>query len=1099
MRLIILLSFTLLLAPCFAAVEPWADPALPVKDGIVLWLDASREQAAREHHKLPPIASGMGLDTWHDASGFARDAVQPIQAHRPRFAIMGTNAMLMFNGESHFLFARSPAASFSDVSVILFAAPRSNPGSFRAFLAMNAAGKNDYQSGLNIDLGSRGSDTWRTVNVESHGAIGDSDLMTNSLKFGTFQPLSILSESGGQTKLFISGAAHGSRSRNSGKIGMDGIVIGARHYSHEAEAPFVDNALEMDLAEVLVYDRLLSDSERVKIEQYLTEKHQALQQASFGGQVWLKPVADPPPVQMLVPGFTVHELPIELNNMNSLRYRRDGKLFAAGYDGTIWLLSDTNGDGLEDKAQVYWDQPTMRVPLGLALTPPNYPRGDGIFVSCVGKVALLIDTNRDDRADEEITVATGWPEVDNRVDAMGIALDHEGNIYFGLGIGIAFANAYRLDKSGKAHVDLNHQRGTIYKVSADFSKREKLVTGIRFPVGIAFNRHGDLFCTEQEGATWLANGNPFDELLHIQPGRHYGFPPRHPVHLPNVIDEPSIFDYEPQHQSTCGLTFNEPVHGGATFGPSWWAGDALVAGESRGKIWRTKLAKTAAGYIAQNQLIACLSGLTVDVTLSPKGHLLAANHGGKPDWGTGPKGKGRIFQIQYADAAQPVSAWSAGPDEFRVSFDRKLEPTELRDLTKKITITRGKFVSAGDRFETLRPGYQVVQNELATPRFGLPILGAGLSSDAHTLIIRTPPQRAAVNYAISVAALRKSDSKQHPEIDVLANLNGIDAAWKDSSGSAGWSGWLPHADLAVSREFLAPSKAHQALWDSLKKNGSLSLKCQLNLWQMLQPATQPGSKLDYTPPSEHVTLTLRAPSEFRGKTPAGNLTAKRDDKRFSASIKHTPVEHQWLPIEIELPTGEADPQLEIVWHTSDDPRERALPLRRFFLPWAEPQKSTGTPTKREVPELAGGDWRNGEKIFFSDQAACSKCHQARGKGGNTGPDLSNLIHRDYASVLKDIIEPSAAINPDHLAYQVELTDGDVLTGVLVKDSPSEIQLGDASGATVPLLRTRIKTLKPAVLSIMPEGLLTGLTPKDQKDLMTFLLLEPPASAEARLK
>src|SRR5437868_11507126 len=35
---------------------------------------------------------------------------------------------------------------------------------------------------------------------------------------------------------------------------------------------------------------------------------------------------------------------------------------------------------------------------------------------------------------------------------------------------------------------------------------------------------------------------------------------------------------------------------------------------------------------------------------------------------------------------------------------------------------------------------------------------------------------------------------------------------------------------------------------------------------------------------------------------------------------------------------------------------------------------------------------------------------------------SNLIHRDYASVLKDIREPNSAINPDHVAYQVELNN-----------------------------------------------------------------------------
>ena len=87
----------------------------------------------------------------------------------------------------------------------------------------------------------------------------------------------------------------------------------------------------------------------------------------------------------------------------------------------------------------------------------------------------------------------------------------------------------------------------------DFKTREVIATGIRFPVGMRFNRRGDLFASDQEGATWLPNGNPLDELLHIQKGRHYGFPPRHPKHLPNVIDEPSVFDYGPQHQSTCGI------------------------------------------------------------------------------------------------------------------------------------------------------------------------------------------------------------------------------------------------------------------------------------------------------------------------------------------------------------------------------------------------------------------------------------------------------------------------------------------------------------------------------------------------------------------
>src|SRR6185295_6107453 len=56
-------------------------------------------------------------------------------------------------------------------------------------------------------------------------------------------------------------------------------------------------------------------------------------------------VPNPPSGQMLVPGFTVRELPLELTNLTSIKYRADGKCYAVGYNGKIWLLADTAGAG----------------------------------------------------------------------------------------------------------------------------------------------------------------------------------------------------------------------------------------------------------------------------------------------------------------------------------------------------------------------------------------------------------------------------------------------------------------------------------------------------------------------------------------------------------------------------------------------------------------------------------------------------------------------------------------------------------------------------------------------------------------------------------
>jgi putative heme-binding domain-containing protein len=90
-----------------------------------------------------------------------------------------------------------------------------------------------------------------------------------------------------------------------------------------------------------------------------------------------------------------------------------------------------------------------------------------------------------------------------------------------------------------------------------------------------------------------------------------------------------------------------------------------------------------------------------------------------------------------------------------------------------------------------------------------------------------------------------------------------------------------------------------------------------------------------------------------------------------------------------------------------------------------------------------------------------------------------------------VVEPSAAINPDHLAYQVELKNGEVETGVLLKNNHDEIVLGQAGGQHLTISKTNFLGMKPSAVSLMPEGLLKTLDAQSQKDLFTFLLTAPP--------
>src|SRR5262249_49653877 len=130
----------------------------------------------------------------------------------------------------------------------------------------------------------------------------------------------------------------------------------------------------------------------------------------------LRAVVDPPAVQMFAPGFIVRELPVKLTNINNVRYRADGKLVALAYDGNVYILSDSDGDGLEDRVEVFWENKgRLRSPIGMALTPPGYKHGDGIFIASKGKLSLIVDTTKSGKADKEMIVARGWKELPHNV------------------------------------------------------------------------------------------------------------------------------------------------------------------------------------------------------------------------------------------------------------------------------------------------------------------------------------------------------------------------------------------------------------------------------------------------------------------------------------------------------------------------------------------------------------------------------------------------------------------------------------------------------------------------------------------------------------
>jgi putative heme-binding domain-containing protein len=808
-------------------------------------------------------------------------------------------------------------------------------------------------------------------------------------------------------------------------------------------------------------------------------------------------VAGLPPLQVLVGDVVVRELPVALTNLINVAYAPDGRLFAAGYDGRLHVLRAAHGDGLEDEVVTFVKETSDDFAIGMAYA------NQALYVLRRHALIRYSDSAGTGIPDGATTVAGGWndPLVDQdplythrRVDdALGLAVAPDGTAYVSMGAA-NYANPYLVDKqSGSAHLDLARRRGCVLRI-APGGRPEIFATGVRFLVGMHFNGAGDLFATDQEGATWIPNGNPFDELLQIQEGRHYGFPPRHPLHLPQVIDEPSVFDYAPQHQSTCGFCFNE---GAQRFGPPSWAGDALITGESRGKLFRTKLVKTAAGYVARSQVVACLDTLPIDVALSPGGSLVMACHSGRPDWGSGPKGQGRLFKLTYADHGSPqvVAIGMVAANETEVCFDRPFSAPRWAALAGTLSLTMNRHAAEGDDCESFRPGYRAVDVQQQEGRWRVPIVAATLSADGRTARLRTAAlvddSRLVLSaHAVGDTAPPPGALPQLPLQEWGFDLGGVTASWTPSGGVPAWSGWLPHPDLAVARAFTAGSADHARLWALAGQPGTLRLSGQLDLGMMLRPAVQPGATLDYSWPDETVTVAFHAAGALALSSSEAGVAVRVDAHEGRLVIA---APRRWVPFSLTVAApGGAAPDLAVWWSTNEDARPRALPLRRIRLPWAVPLGSAGQ-TKR-IPEIAGGDWAAGKALFFSGFPGCARCHAIRGDGGSIAPDLSNLVERDYASVLRDIEQPSATINPDYPLYAIELRGDRVVQGVIVSSGPEAIRVGDLTGAITAIPRADIVRIHALATSLMPEGLITGLSAVQRRDLMTFLLSRSPAAS-----
>jgi putative membrane-bound dehydrogenase-like protein len=129
-----------------------------------------------------------------------------------------------------------------------------------------------------------------------------------------------------------------------------------------------------------------------------------------------------------------------------------------------------------------------------------------------------------------------------------------------------------------------------------------------------------------------------------------------------------------------------------------------------------------------------------------------------------------------------------------------------------------------------------------------------------------------------------------------------------------------------------------------------------------------------------------------------------------------------------------------------------------------------------------GDAGRGEILF--QNRGCQTCHASTTP---VGPDLAGVPRRlSRSDLLIAIVDPSREIAAPYRSTTFQMRSGESYTGVVVFESPDGVIVQTSASTTVRLSESDILSRSPSDTSLMPTGLLTGLSRGDLADLCAYL-------------
>ncbi len=140
---------------------------------------------------------------------------------------------------------------------------------------------------------------------------------------------------------------------------------------------------------------------------------------------------------------------------------------------------------------------------------------------------------------------------------------------------------------------------------------------------------------------------------------------------------------------------------------------------------------------------------------------------------------------------------------------------------------------------------------------------------------------------------------------------------------------------------------------------------------------------------------------------------------------------------------------------------------------------------RDAVAKIKGDAKLGEHLFL--QQGCAACHTVSPKEAPKGPPLAGIAARySRAELTESIVAPSAKVAQGFDTQVIETLDGDQIIGFVTREAGDTVELRNANGDPIILKKADIDSRRKADKSVMPDGLVKGLTVDELAALLAYL-------------